>query len=176
MQNGGAPEIGTASKEIRFACPHCSAPLVIDAGSTVKLLDCKRCKKSVRVPRTATSVVTPPPKVAAAAAASPKAASLPKVQSPPAKAPTAAPPPVTAAPPIVTAETEPPPLPDHGSDTLADLQRQLKENQSQRTEITGYINQLNIQLHRWQLRIKSLNERQKELESRIAAAEVKSRN
>ncbi|MEY2527931.1 MAG: hypothetical protein QOJ05_21 [Verrucomicrobiota bacterium] len=52
---------------------------------------------------------------------------------------------------------------------ISDLQHQLKENESQRTEITGYINQLSIQLHRWQLRLKSLNERQKKLETELAA-------
>ena len=51
----------------------------------------------------------------------------------------------------------------------SDLQNQLKENESQRTEITGYINQLSIQLHRWQLRLKSLNERQQKLEAELAA-------
>ena len=40
----------------------------------------------------------------------------------------------------------------------------MKENESQRTEITSYINQLSIQLHRWQLRLQTLNERKKELE------------
>ena len=44
------------------------------------------------------------------------------------------------------------------------LQRQLKENESQRTEVTGYINQLSIQLHRWQLRLQTLNERKTEFE------------
>jgi transcription elongation factor Elf1 len=53
---------------------------------------------------------------------------------------------------------------------VSDLQRQLKENESQRTEITGYINQLSIQLHRWQLRLKSLNERQQKLEAELEAA------
>ena len=53
---------------------------------------------------------------------------------------------------------------------ISDLQRQLKENASQRTEITGYINQLGIQLHRWQLRLQTLNERQKKLEAELAAA------
>jgi transcription elongation factor Elf1 len=52
---------------------------------------------------------------------------------------------------------------------ISDLQHQLKENESQRTEITGYINQLSIQLHRWQLRLESLNERQKKLETELAA-------
>jgi len=50
---------------------------------------------------------------------------------------------------------------------VEDIKRQLKENESQRTEITGYINQLSIQLHRWQLRLQTLNERQKELESEL---------
>jgi TolA-binding protein len=53
---------------------------------------------------------------------------------------------------------------------ISELQNQLKENESQRTEITGYINQLSIQLHRWQLRLKSLNERQQKLEAELAAA------
>ena len=52
---------------------------------------------------------------------------------------------------------------------ISDLQNQLKENESQRTEITSYINQLSIQLHRWQLRLKSLNERQQKLEADLAA-------
>jgi chromosome segregation ATPase len=54
---------------------------------------------------------------------------------------------------------------------ISDLQHQLKENESQRTEITSYINQLSIQLHRWQLRLQSLNERQQKLDAEIAAAQ-----
>ena len=50
---------------------------------------------------------------------------------------------------------------------LSDLQHQLKENASQRTEITGYINQLSIQLHRWQLRLKELNERKTKLDAEL---------
>jgi transcription elongation factor Elf1 len=50
---------------------------------------------------------------------------------------------------------------------IADVQRRLKENESQRTEITGYINQLSIQLHRWQLRLQTLNERKAELEEEL---------
>ena len=51
---------------------------------------------------------------------------------------------------------------------ISDLQHQLKENASQRTEITGYINQLSIQLHRWQLRLKELNERKAKLEAELS--------
>lgn len=52
---------------------------------------------------------------------------------------------------------------------ISDLQHQLKENESQRTEITGYINQLSIQLHRWQLRLQTLKERQQKLQAELAA-------
>ena len=51
---------------------------------------------------------------------------------------------------------------------LAALRRHLKENESQRTEVNGYINQLSIQLHRWQIRIQTLDERNKELTAEIA--------
>ena len=49
----------------------------------------------------------------------------------------------------------------------SELQQQLKENESQRTEITSYINQHSIQLHRWQLRLKTLNERQQKLQAEL---------
>jgi hypothetical protein len=55
------------------------------------------------------------------------------------------------------------------TDKVADLRRQLKENESQRTEVTGYINQLSIQLHRWQLRLQTLEERRQQLESELHA-------
>ena len=54
------------------------------------------------------------------------------------------------------------------STKISELQHQLKENESQRTEITGYINQLSIQLHRWQLRLQTLKERQEKLQTEIA--------
>ncbi|MEP6937959.1 MAG: hypothetical protein ABI871_07810, partial [Chthoniobacterales bacterium] len=53
---------------------------------------------------------------------------------------------------------------------ISEIQHQLKENESQRTEITGYINQLSIQLHRWQLRLQTLVERQQKLEAELSAA------
>ena len=51
---------------------------------------------------------------------------------------------------------------------LAELQRHLKENESQRTEVKGHINQTSIQLHRWQLRLQTLDERNRELTEEIA--------
>jgi hypothetical protein len=70
--------------------------------------------------------------------------------------------------------TVPKSAPESGGENsikISELQHQLKENESQRTEITGYINQLGIQLHRWQLRLQTLNERQTKLEAELAAAQ-----
>ena len=54
---------------------------------------------------------------------------------------------------------------------VADIRRQLVENESQRTEVTTYINQLSIQLHRWQLRLQTLNERKRDLETELKKAD-----
>src|ERR1043166_1656887 len=47
---------------------------------------------------------------------------------------------------------------------IEEIHRKLIENESQRTEVTDYINQASIQLHRWQLRLQQLNERKEQLE------------
>lgn len=67
--------------------------------------------------------------------------------------------------PMVSVPSSPP-----SAQELTDLQRKLKENDSQRTEVTGYINQLSIQLHRWKLRLQTLNERKSELEDELRKA------
>jgi DNA-directed RNA polymerase subunit M/transcription elongation factor TFIIS len=48
-----------------------------------------------------------------------------------------------------------------------EIRGKLKENESQRAEIIGYINQLTIQLHRWQLRLQTLDERKAQLEKEL---------
>ncbi|MDQ3118411.1 MAG: hypothetical protein M3Q89_02390 [Verrucomicrobiota bacterium] len=52
---------------------------------------------------------------------------------------------------------------------VSEVQHQLRENDSQRTEITSYINQHSIQLHRWQLRLKDLNDRKARLEEELGS-------
>jgi chromosome segregation ATPase len=56
-----------------------------------------------------------------------------------------------------------------GAVRITDLQHQIKENESQRTEITSYINQQSIQLHRWKLRLNELNERKEKLQAALTA-------
>lgn len=48
-----------------------------------------------------------------------------------------------------------------------EIRGKLTENESQRAEVTGYINQLTIQLHRWKLRLQTLNERKEQLEKEL---------
>lgn len=63
------------------------------------------------------------------------------------------------------------PQPEGPSETavayVEEIRGKLKENESQRAEVTGYINQLTIQLHRWQLRLHTLNERKAQLETEL---------
>lgn len=64
------------------------------------------------------------------------------------------------------------PKPEEPSATSAlanaeEIRGKLTENESQRAEVTGYINQLTIQLHRWQLRLQTLNERKSQLEKEL---------
>src|SRR5690242_2979933 len=60
------------------------------------------------------------------------------------------------------------PAPEGPSETAIayaeEIRGKLKENESQRAEVTGHINQLTIQLHRWQLRLQTLDERKAQLE------------
>ncbi len=112
---GSAFSAQESSRDIIFACTHCSASFVVDSAAAGLTLDCQKCGKPTTVP-------SQPLEVAA---------------GDPVK--------------------------------ISDLQRQLKENESQRTEITGYINQLSIQLHRWQLRLQTLKERQEKLQAELAA-------
>lgn len=53
-----------------------------------------------------------------------------------------------------------------------ELRGKLKENESQRAEVTGYINQLTIQLHRWQLRLQTLDERKAQLEKDLGSKQL----
>ncbi len=69
--------------------------------------------------------------------------------------------------PIVVPKIEAPAI--SSANQIQEIERRMKENESQRTEINGYINQTSIQLHRWQLRLQMLNERKAELERELTA-------
>lgn len=54
---------------------------------------------------------------------------------------------------------------------LASLESQLRENVTQITELRGHVSRLNMELHRHQLRMKTLSDRQTELQTSIASAQ-----
>jgi hypothetical protein len=107
------------SRDIYFACQHCSAPFVVDVAAAGITLKCQKCGEPTTVPQPDSA------KTAEADSADPS--------------------------------------------KVSELKRHLKENESQCTEVTGYINQLNIQLHRWQLRLRTLKERQQKLQDELAS-------
>jgi hypothetical protein len=49
------------------------------------------------------------------------------------------------------------------------LQRTLRESQTQLTEIKGHIHHATIQLHRYQLKLEVIQERQSELKAELEA-------
>ena len=52
---------------------------------------------------------------------------------------------------------------------FGELQHQLKENRSQDTEMRGHVNRATMELHRLQLRLKKLQERQADIEAELDA-------
>jgi hypothetical protein len=125
--------------DVVFSCERCGAPLVVDGAAAGLTLNCQRCGGPTTVPHP--SAVNP---------SMPEApVTPPLLGNPPAKGHSGS----------VTPETI--------EERLAELRRHLKENESQRTEVNGYINQLSIQLHRWQLRMQTLDERNKELMAQV---------
>jgi chromosome segregation ATPase len=51
----------------------------------------------------------------------------------------------------------------------SDLQRALRESQAQTTEVRGHIHHATIQLHRYQLKLEVIQERQSELKAELDA-------
>ena len=52
---------------------------------------------------------------------------------------------------------------------MGDLTHQLKENRSQDTEMRGHLSRATMELHRLQLRLKKLQDRQADIEAEIVA-------
>ena len=133
--------------DILFQCQHCKAALVVSGAGTGLSMHCSKCGKLTAVPRkTKRPVITDP------------AAQIEEIQRKLTE---------NASQLTVVPKSEEP-----SANTLAyadEVRGKLTENESQRAEVTGYINQLSIQLHRWQLRLQQLNERKEQLEKELAA-------
>ena len=131
-----ASSLSIGSRDILFECPACHKSLVIDEAAQGMIVDCPQCRTSVIVPpkSTAPTPPAPAPKPASSAASAPSAPAAASETRPAAEAPKPGSEPNVAA----------------SLDRLVTLSNQLKELQTQRTEIAtnvaARLNEVNRQM------------------------------
>jgi predicted RNA-binding Zn-ribbon protein involved in translation (DUF1610 family) len=156
-------------KDVQFDCPHCANILVVDRDGEGLQLSCPFCGGPVIVPAESDPQYrkgyTPPAETheTPAAQKEPEASEKPAPASPPK--------PPEPEKPAYTFDFAGVPL-DELEKRLEELKRHLKENQSQRVEMQGYINKATLDLHRFQLKQKTLVERQHKFESEFKAIQA----
>jgi DNA-directed RNA polymerase subunit RPC12/RpoP len=161
------PKVVITDRDIVFNCLACGGELVVDRDGAGMRCNCPHCQQELIVPEYQPAVqpepaviIAPPPELEAAAIIAPSSA------------PDATPP-VEPLPAPVPAPDERFNFSNHTpaqlEQRLADLNGQRKENQSQDTEMRGHINRATIDLHRLQLKLKKLQERQADIEAELAA-------
>jgi ribosomal protein L37AE/L43A len=140
-----AAGVQISERDIVFECPHCRGELVVDRDGAGLELNCSHCGKPVTVPAY-------------------QGPSLHFLQAMTAKLSDA----------LRTARNKPPKRYDFegkSSEDLQDhsreLQSQLRELQTQSSEIRALINHSRIQLHRYQLKLEMLHERQTDLRNEL---------
>ena len=143
-------------RDIVFSCPSCQGELVVDLeGAGLECL-CAHCGFPLVIPD------------------SPSPQSFTKSELPPLASLV---PPAPLTPPTPEAKTPSPSRfgfegmePGQVTRRLDELKHQLKENMSQHTEMRGHVNRATIELHRMQLKLKTLQDRQADIEAELAAA------
>ncbi len=147
-------EVVITDRDIVFDCPKCGGELVVDKDGEGMQLNCVHCGAPVLVPKHE-------PRSAGSAH-------------------------VVAATPTPGQVTNPAPTPttkkltfdfsklsfEDAQARLGVLRLQLKENDSQRVETRGHVNRTMLQLHRHQMQLERLVNRQSEIEQEIAALEA----
>ena len=145
-------------RDIVFNCPSCQGELVVDReGAGLECL-CAHCGFPLVIP----DLASPQP---FKSELPPLASLVPPV------------PPVSPVAPAPEAKTPSPRRFDFGeiepgqvTRRVDELKHQLKENMSQHTETRGHVNRATIELHRLQLRLKTLQDRQTDIEAELSAA------
>ena len=134
-------------RDIVFDCPHCGGELIVDSDGAGMKVACALCGGPLLVPEY-------------------HGPSLQFLQAATAR--------LTKA--IQTARSASPKrflFEGRSSDELkrmeSDLLRALRENQAQNTEVRGHIHHATIQLHRYQLKLEVIQERQSELKAELDA-------
>ncbi len=151
--------IVVTERDIVFDCPHCAGELVIDQEGAGMTLACSHCGKDVTVPRRSPAAAAGSAPAAAGSAAPPVS---PRAGNPEAAAP-------PAATPTVNFEGQ---SAEQIAKRQAELKLQLTENHSQTTEMRGHVNRATIELHRLQLKLQKLVDRQAAIEAELAAAKT----
>ncbi len=136
----GKSAVVIAERDIVFNCPNCQGELVVDRDGAGLSVPCSHCGHELTIP----DYQTPPP----AAGVAPAESAI----SPPAR------------------QFD---FSDKSNEQLErrfnELKGQLKENRSQDTEMRGHVNRATIDLHRLQLKLKKLQERQADIDAEINA-------
>ncbi len=144
-----SPQI--TSQDIVFQCPGCDGQLVVDQAGAGMECPCAHCGVLLVIPaRSAAPPVPEPvllPTLAVPPTVEPPKETLPQRQF------------------DFTAQTS-----EQLTRRLEELKHQLKENLSQDTEMRGHVNRATIELHRLQLRLKKLQDRQADIEAEMSAA------
>ena len=143
-QDIALPLVG--ERDIVFACPACSGELIVDREGAGMDVPCPHCGEPLTIPNY---------QPAAHASASIEA----PLVTPPSTA-------ATAAPRTFDFTDQ---SPEQLERRAGELKHQLKENRSQDTEMRGHVNRATMELHRLQLRLKKLQERQVDIEAELAA-------
>ena len=167
---GRKPALVVTDRDIVFNCPQCRGELVVDREGAGLEVPCSHCGQRLTVP-----AYQPRP------VASPAVMAAPPVVAPPVAA---GPTPVVVAPlPAVPAEPAAPIVQrtfNHAELTTEQLARrwgelkhQLKENRSQDTEMRGHVNRATIELHRLQLRLKTLQDRHGDITAELTALQTR---
>jgi hypothetical protein len=134
-------------RDIVFDCPHCGGELIVDMDGAGMEVACALCNAPVVIPEY-------------------HGPSLHFLQAATAK--------LTKA--IQTARSASPKKfhfeghsPEELEQIQSELQRALRETQAQTTEVRGHIHHATIQLHRYQLKLEVIQERQSELKAELDA-------
>jgi len=178
MDQPAQPEL--TERDIEFECSRCGNVLVVDRDGEGLELDCPHCAGRIRVP----PYRGDPRLLRAQAKAIESTPPVPKPVVPEPVVPEpVVPEPAPVAPAPEPAVVAPPAEPvarrrEYDFSSLSDevvrkreaeLRHLLKENQSQRVEIQGYLNQATITLHRNQLKLRKLIERQLDFDAEMSA-------
>jgi predicted RNA-binding Zn-ribbon protein involved in translation (DUF1610 family) len=143
-------EIEVTERDIVFDCPHCGGELVIDQAGAGMQVDCPFCHMTVDVPEykgpslrfLQTATATLAKSIQTSRAVTPKSYEFQAL-------------PVED---LKRCQTE--------------LQRALRENQAQATEIKGHIHHATIQMHRFRQKLEVNQERQADLKAELEAVQA----